>query len=163
MFTFSLNAEVMNFSIQQQEHKFLDAKEICKQAGKHLDILIDQTHPAILDCTGKRISLTRLCQKNFPGTGKFLRGINQTEGKKVVCQFGEGAHFSLECFEKHKNLCLDARSGCEKISQIYAKEHSVLRADIKSEYQRPNKLNCFFQAKPNLKTEIPSKILPSLL
>lgn len=150
LFTSLVFATVVQDDIQTTDKLRFPFKAVCLKMVTHESPLIEVVSGTELDCMGKKISVSRFCEKEMIQDPYYLRGYVDQKSKEVVCVSGKKVNFKYQCVKlSDRRLCEDVpRNSC-----LMVKEKLAYRLDlVHSSYSKNDKgikeLKCEFESLP---------------
>lgn len=116
----------------------------------HESPLIDVVSGTELDCMGKKVEVSRFCEKAMAQDPYYLRAYVDKESKEVVCHSGKKVLFKYQCVKlADRKLCdSDAKVSCEEMKKKLAKSLDIVHASVTKNEKGIKELNCYFESLP---------------
>ena len=116
----------------------------------HESPLIDVVSGTEIDCMGKKVEVSRFCEKAMAADPYYLRAYVDRDTKEVVCHSGKKVLFKYQCVKlTDRRLCdSNAKVSCEEMKHKLAKSLDIVHASITKNEKGIKELNCYFESLP---------------
>lgn len=126
--------------------KSFDLKTICEEMGHKENLLVEAKNSNQIDCMGRVVEIADFCEKKYPlekdGQKLFLTKASiGMATKRGYCERGEAVLLRLNCESDHKSFCTSAKSGCEKLGKVFARQLPAIESTKVGQI-----LRCFYSA-----------------
>jgi hypothetical protein len=145
-----LNAGVLQDDVSITEKSRHSFKTVCASMFTHDSPLIDAVSGTELSCMGKKLVVSKYCEKATAQDPYYLRAYVDKEKNEVVCVSGKKVIFKYLCVKlADKALCSgEAKKSCEHIQEKLAKRLDLVHSSFVKNDKGIKQLNCFFESLP---------------
>lgn len=150
LYSLSIFAHVLQDDVSVTDKSRFQFSTVCKTMVAHESPLIEVASGTELDCMGKKVDVSKFCEKELAADPYYLRGSVDRDNKEVVCLSGKKVLFKYLCVKaKDKALCSsEAKSACQYIQGKLARRLDIVHSSFTENHKRIKQLNCYFESLP---------------
>lgn len=143
-------AHVIQDDVSVTDKSRFQFSTVCQKMVTHESPLIEIASGTELDCMGKKVDVSKFCEKELAADPYYLRGSVDRDTKEVVCLSGKKVLFKYLCVKmKDKALCSqNAKAACSFIQEKLAKRLDMVHSSFTENPKRIKQLNCYFESLP---------------
>lgn len=147
---FIVFSNVIQDDVSTTEKLKFPFKTVCQKMVQHESPLIDAVSGTELDCMGKKIEVSKFCDKEMAADPYYLRAYVDRDQKEVICHSGKKVLFKYQCVKLvDRKLCdSSAKAGCEQMKLKLAKRLDIVHSSITKNDVGIKQLNCYFESLP---------------
>jgi hypothetical protein len=145
LFLFSnlVHSKILKDEVSLVKNTEFSFQEVCFGMTKRKSELIEVQSISSLDCMGTVVSAGKFCYKKMAHDPYYIRGVVDSENKKVLCKSAKKVILKYGCYKGEK-LCEDSEIGCFKLQEKLA---ARLGLSHHSKSLDSKVLNCYFTPK----------------
>jgi len=150
LLSFSVGAHIIQDDVATTDKIEFAFQRVCQKMVNHESPLIEISSGTILDCMGRKVSVSDFCDKELAHDPYYIRAYIDRDKKKVICHSGNKVLFRYLCVKlKDRKLCSqEAKLSCSTIQKKLARRLDLVHSSIINNDKGIKQLSCFFESLP---------------